>query len=139
MTELFYPIDRLSTIQLRELYSTYGKQGWTDAEYYELKPEGIKPPELPEWEILININADNKQNYFVFMLDCEDEQDGVMIGFGLSFHRDFAVYLHLPLELLDELVEKYAPYYSHDGQDDTFFYHGQRFRKPSKNYLNRIS
>jgi hypothetical protein len=113
----------LTTVRLRELYSAYRERGWIDSEYYEPTPEGVKPPKLPEWEILINISADNEENYFVFMLDHEDERDGIMIGFGLSFHRDFAVWLHLPPELLNEIVEKYALYSSHEGEGDVLFYH----------------
>ena len=30
-----------------------------------------------------------------------------MFGFGLSYYPDFAVYLHLPVTLLDEIIEKY--------------------------------
>jgi hypothetical protein len=77
------------------LYSTYRAQGWIDCDYCERTPAGVKPPELPEWEILININANDEHNYFVFMIDHEHEQDGIMIGFGLSFHRDFDVYLQM--------------------------------------------
>jgi hypothetical protein len=61
-----------------------------------------------EINYLLNIEAENEHNYFVFMLDNEDEQDGVMIGFGLTYHPDFSVYLHLPPQLLNELVEKYV-------------------------------
>jgi hypothetical protein len=81
---------------------------------------GVKPPELPEWEIVRNVNAGDEHNYFVFMENHEDEQEGIMIGFGLSFHRDFAVYLHLLTKLLIELVEKYALYCSHEGKEDVF-------------------
>jgi hypothetical protein len=42
------------------------------------------------------------------MIDCEDEKDGVMFGFGLVYHPDFAVYLHLPVSLLDEITEEYS-------------------------------
>jgi hypothetical protein len=134
MTERFYSIEHLTTAQLRELYSTYRVQGWIDSDYYELAPTGVKPPELPELEIVRNINADNKQNYFVFMLDCEGEQDGVMIGFGLSFHPDFAVYLHLPPGLLLELVEKYSLYHSHEGKEDVLFFHERK--KVTKTWLS---
>lgn len=126
MTERFYSIKHLTTVQLRELYSTYRVQGWIDSDYYELMPEGVTPPELPDWEIVRNINAGDEHNYFVFMEDCENEQDGIMIGFGMSFHRDFAVYLHLPPGLLIELVEKYALYCSHEGKEDVFFFHERK-------------
>lgn len=46
-------------------------------------------------------------NMFVFMLRHEDEQDGIMIGFGLTEHPAFGAYLHLDKSLLDEIVEKY--------------------------------
>ena len=32
-------------------------------------------------------------DYFVFMLDHEDEEDGVMTDFGLTYHEDFSAYL----------------------------------------------
>jgi hypothetical protein len=115
MTERFYTIKHLSTAQLRELYSAYRKQGWIDAEYHELMPEGIRPPELSEGEILLNIDAGDTHNYFAFMLDHPDEEDGIMIGFGMSYHPDFAVYLHLPPRLLDELIKKYALPGYHEG------------------------
>ena len=60
---------------------------------------------MSEADIILNIDADEAENYFVFMLDHED--DGVMISFSMLYH-DFAVFLHLPPELLDELVERYA-------------------------------
>jgi hypothetical protein len=132
MTERFYSIKHLTTAQLRELYSTYRLQGWIDGDYYKLTPAGVKPPELPEWEILRNITAGDDHNYFVFMLDCEGEQDGIMIGFGMSLHKDFAVYLHLPPGLLNEIVEKYGLYLSHEGKGDVLFYHE---RKNIKNIL----
>jgi len=62
---------------------------------------------LSEADVILNIDADDEHNYFVFMQDLEDEEDGVMISFSMTYH-DFAVFLHLPPELLDELVEKYA-------------------------------
>ena len=107
MIERFYSISHLSTEQLRELFLTYHSQGWYDSEYHKLTSAGVCPPELPVAEILLNIEANNK-NYFVFMFDHEDEEDGVMIGFGMSYHPDFSVYLHLPPELLNEVVEKFA-------------------------------
>jgi hypothetical protein len=133
MTERFYSIKHLTTAQLRELYSTYRSQGWIDFDYYKLTPAGVKPPELPEREILKNINTGDEHNYCVFMLDCEGEQDGIMIGFGMSRHEDFAVYLHLPPELLNEIVEKYGLYLSHEGKEDVLFYHEKRH---VKNMLN---
>ena len=108
MTERFYSIEHLSTPQLRELYIAYSKHGWTDAEFHELMPEGVKPPTLTEREIILNIDADDEHNYCVLMIDCEDEEDGIMIGLGMSEYPYFAVYLHLPLTILDELVEKYG-------------------------------
>jgi len=107
MTERFYSIEHLSTEQLRNLYRTYRKHGWIDAEYYRLMPAGVRPPALSEAEILLNIDAEDENNWFVFILDHQDEEDGVMISFGMSYHGDFAVYLHLPPELLNELVDKY--------------------------------
>ncbi|KAA6327007.1 hypothetical protein EZS27_023956 [termite gut metagenome] len=108
MAERFYSITHLSTERLRELYSSYRKHGWVDGDYYDLIPDGVTPPELPDEEILFNIDAGNEHNYFVFMAHHEDEEDGVMIGFGLSDYPSFAVYLHLPPEMLDELIEKYS-------------------------------
>ena len=107
MTERFYSIDHLSTEQLRNLYRTYRKHGWIEAEYYRLMPAGVRPPVLSEAEIILNIDAEDENNWFVFILDHEDDEDGVMIGFGMSYHGDFGVYLHLPPELLNEIVEKY--------------------------------
>ena len=102
---------------LRELYVSNIKYGWKDAEYHQLMPEGTKPPNLSDGEIILNINADNEHNYFVYMLGFEDEQDGVMIGFGLSYYPDFSVFLHLPPMMLDELIEKYALNDFHEAKD----------------------
>lgn len=106
--ERFYSIEHLSTAQLRELFSTYRDGGWVDFSYYDLMPEGVTPPQLPDELILRNINGGNEMNMFVFMLDHEDEQDGIMIGFGLTEYPEFAAYLHLDKSLLDEIVEKYG-------------------------------
>ncbi|MDD4108770.1 MAG: hypothetical protein PHH93_08635 [Prolixibacteraceae bacterium] len=106
--ERFYSIEHLSTAQLRELFSTYRDGGWVDFDYYKLMPEGVTPPQLPDELILHNINGGNEMNMFVFMLDHEDEQDGIMIGFGLTEYPEFAAYLHLDKSLLDEIVEKYG-------------------------------
>jgi hypothetical protein len=38
-----------------------------------------------------------------------------MIGFGMQDYPSYAVYLHLPPGLLNELVEKYSLYDSHEG------------------------
>ena len=108
MVERAYSLKHLSTEQLREMYYTYRPLGWIEGDYYELKPEGVNPPELSDEEIILNLDADNEKNYFVFMLGVEDEEDGVMIGFGLTNYQDFGIYLHLPPQLLDELVEKYS-------------------------------
>lgn len=108
MTERFYDISHLSTSRLQELYTTYIKKGWKDFDYYELHPEGARPAELSDAEVILNIDAEHEHNYCVLMIDCEDEKDGIMFGFGLSYYPDFAAYLHLPLNLLDELVSKYG-------------------------------
>lgn len=105
MTDRSYDITHLTTEQLRELYTSFRKQGWVDYSYIALRED--TPPELSDAEIILNIQARHDMNMFVFMLDYEDEEDGVMIGFGLTYHEDFAAYLHLPPRLLDELVEKY--------------------------------
>jgi len=106
--ERFYSISHLSTEQLRELFRTYRSHGWVECEFHALIPPDVQRPKLSDAEILLNIEAGNDHNYCVFMLDCEDEEDGVMFGFGMAYHPDFSVYLHLPPELLDEIVEKYA-------------------------------
>ncbi len=108
MIERFYDISHLSTYQLQELYRIYVRKGWKDFEYYDLKPDGIKPPELSDAEVILNIEAGHEDNYCVFMQDVEEEEDGIMFGLGLSYYTDFAVYLHLPCELLDELIQKYS-------------------------------
>ncbi len=59
-------------------------------------------------QIILNIQAGDEKNYFVFMLNHEDEEDGVMIGFGLNYHENFSAYLHLPPKYQKELIEKYA-------------------------------
>ena len=118
MVERFYSISHLSTAQLREMYATYRKQGWTDSEYLVQNPAGAFPPVLSEADVILNIDADDVGNYFVFMVDHEDEKDGVMISFSMSYH-DFAVFLHLPPELLDELVEKYALHHFREGKNMT--------------------
>lgn len=111
MTERFYDIKQLTTGQLRELFSSYRKQGWVDFEYYELS--GSKPSVLADAEIIMDIQTENEENYFVFMPGHEDEKDGVMVGFGLTYHEEFSAFLHLPPRFLDELVEKYGLENSH--------------------------
>jgi hypothetical protein len=108
MVERFYCIRHLSTQQLRELYTLYRSHGWIDSEYYEQDPEGNYPPELSDAEIILNIDAEDEDNYCVFMLNHEDEEDGIMFSFGMAYQSDFAVFLHLPPELLNEIVEKYG-------------------------------
>lgn len=105
--ERFYSIEHLSTGELRELFSSYRSGGWVDFDFYCLQLDGTVPPILPDDEIVRNINGDNPMNMFVFMLRHEDEQDGIMIGFGLTEYRAFGAYLHLDKSLLDEIVEKY--------------------------------
>ena len=106
--ERFYSIEHLSTEQLRDLFSSYHQQGWEDYEYCRLSPKGIKPNKLSNEEILSNMDAANKHNYFVYMFGHEDEQDGIMIGFDLTNYPLFGAYLHLDKGLLDEIVEKYG-------------------------------
>lgn len=105
--EKFYSIRHLSTGQLRDIYLQYRQKGWVDYSYYKLMPEGVTPSPLTDEEILSNIDAVNPSNYFVFMLNHEDEQDGIMIGFGLSSYPDFGVYLHLDKIFLNEIIKKY--------------------------------
>lgn len=120
MIEQFYAIDHLTTAQLRELFSTYRKQGWVDYEYYKLLPEGTTPPELSEEEILFNMDGADPHNYFVFMQGMEDEKDGIMIGFGLTDYPAFGAYLHLDESLLDEIVKKYGLKPTNTGMDLLF-------------------
>ena len=108
MTEVFYDMTHLTTDQLQELFTSYRKVGWIDYEYAVLDEHNPPIQERSDAEIILNIQANNEKNYFVFMLNHEDEKDGVMIGFGLNYHEDFSVYLHLPAKYLKELTEKYA-------------------------------
>lgn len=108
MVEVFYDISHLSTDELRELFTSYRRLGWVDYEY-EVLDENLPPIErLSDAEIILNIQADNENNHFVFMLNHEDEKDGVMIGFGLNYQEDFSAYLHLSPKYLKELIEKYG-------------------------------
>jgi len=108
MAEVFYDISYLTTDELRELFTSYRRFGWIDYEY-EILDENLPLIEpLSDAEIILNIQADNEKNYFVFMLNHEDEEDSVMIGFGLNYHEDFSAYLHLPSKYLKELIEKYG-------------------------------
>lgn len=107
MTECFYDISHLSTKQLQELCTTYIKKGWKDFDYYKLMPKEVYPPELSEVEVILNLDAEHKHNYCVFMIDFEGQKYGIMFGFGLSYYPDFATYLHLPVSLLDEITKKY--------------------------------
>ena len=108
MTEVFYEISHLTTDQLRELFTSYRKHGWVDYEYIEISEDNALIQNHSDAEIIMNIQAGDEKNYFVFMLNHEDEEDGVMIGFGLTYHQDYAAYLHLPPKYLKELIEKYA-------------------------------
>lgn len=121
MIEQFYSIKHLSTGQLRELFSAYRSRGWVDYDYYKLMPEGVTPPELSNEEILFNMDGANPHNYFVYMQGMEDEQDGIMIGFGLTDYPSFGAYLHLEESLLDEIVERYKLKATNAGVDNTLF------------------
>jgi len=109
MTERFYSIKHLSTVQLQELFGTYIKMGWKDAEFHDLFFEEVTPPQLTNEDIIMNIEAGRDTNYCVYMIGVEGEEDGIMFGFGMNYNEkyDYSVYLHLPIHLLDELVEKY--------------------------------
>jgi hypothetical protein len=108
MAEVFYDMSHLTTDELRELFTSYRKLGWIDYEY-ELLDENNPPIEpLSDAEIILNIDANDERNYFVFMLNHEDEKDGVMIGFGMGYHENFSTYLHLTPRYLKGLIEKYA-------------------------------
>jgi hypothetical protein len=101
-------MSHLTTDELRELFTSYRKFGWIDYEYEKLDENNPPIQPLSDAEIILNIQADNDKNYFVFMLNHEDEEDGVMIAFGLSYYEDFSAYLHLPPKYLKKLIEKYA-------------------------------
>lgn len=122
MLERFYDIGHLTTKQLQDLYRTYIKKGWKDFEYYELKPKSAPRPELTDGEVLLNIEAGHEANYCVFMQDVEGEEDGIMIALGLSYFDDFAVFLHLPAELLDEIIQKYSLTIINESKDQTLSY-----------------
>ena len=107
MAEVFYDISHLTTDELRELFTSYRKLGWIDYEYEVLDENNPPIQSLSDAEIILNIQADKERNYFVFMLNHEDEEDGVMIGFWLSYHDGFFAYLHLSPKYLKELIEKY--------------------------------
>lgn len=107
MAEVFYDMTHLSTDELREMFTSYRKLGWIDYEYEILDENNPPIQPLSDADIILNIQADNEKNYFVFMLNHEDEEDGVMIGFGLDYHEDFSAYLHLAPKYLKELIEKY--------------------------------
>ncbi|NDV64640.1 hypothetical protein [Bacteroides sp. 224] len=107
MIEQFYSIDHLTTNELRDLYDTYRPQGWVDYEYYDRMIEGVTPPTLSDNEIMFNIDAASDRNYFVYMEGMEEEEDGVMIGFGLTEYPSYGVYLHLHKKLLKDIVKKY--------------------------------
>jgi hypothetical protein len=108
MAEVFYDISHLTTDQLRELFTSYRKQGWIDYEYEFLDENNPPIQPLSDADIILNIQAGYQKNHFVFMLNHEDEEDGVMISFTLNYHEDFSAYLHLPPKYLPELIEKYA-------------------------------
>ncbi|MBB4035413.1 hypothetical protein GGR21_001306 [Dysgonomonas hofstadii] len=125
MTERFYSIKHLSTAQLQELYATYIKRGWKDAEFHDLFFEDVTPPQITDEEIILNIQAGRDTNYCVYMIGVEGEEDGIMFGFGMNYNQryDYSVYLHLPLGLLDELIEKYqlaeiSPVKNYDSIED---------------------
>jgi len=98
----------LTTDELRELFTSYRRLGWIDYEYEVLDENLPLIESLSDAEIILNIQVDNEKNYFVFMLNHEDEEGGVMIRFGLNYYEDFSVYLHLPPKYLKELIEKNA-------------------------------
>jgi len=108
MAEIFYDITHLTTDELRELFTSYRKLGWIDYQYEILDEDNPPIQPLSDAEIILNIQAENEKNYFVFMLNHEDEEDGVMIGFGLSYYENFSAFLHLSPKYLKELIEKYA-------------------------------
>ncbi len=108
MAEIFYDMSHLTTDELRELFTSYRKLGWIDYEYEVLDESHPPIQTLSDAEVILNIQAGDERNYFVFMLNHEDEEDGVMIGFGLNYQEYFSAYLHLSPKYLKELIEKYA-------------------------------
>ncbi|KAA6331782.1 hypothetical protein EZS27_019646 [termite gut metagenome] len=108
MAEVFYDMTHLTTDEFRELFTSYRKLGWIDYEYEVLDENNPPIQPLLDAEIILNIQAGNEKNYFVFMLNHEDEKDGVMIGFGLTYYEGFSAYLHLSPKYLKELIEKYS-------------------------------
>jgi hypothetical protein len=106
--EAFYDMTHLTTDELRGLFTCYRKFGWVDYEYEVLDENNPPIQSLSDADIILNIQAEDEKNYFVFMLNHEGEEDGVMIGFGLNYYEDFSAYLHLPPKYLKELIEKYA-------------------------------
>lgn len=124
--ERFYSIEHLSTEQLRELFSDYRSRGWVDYEFYRLLPKGVTPPELPDEEIRSNIDAADPHNYFVYMIDHEDEQDGIMIAFGLTEYPEFGAYLHLDKSLLGEIVTRYGLKESNTGREHLFLFDSEK-------------
>jgi hypothetical protein len=131
MTERFYDISHLTTDRLRELFSSYRKYGWVDFEHYQLMPE-VDPITLFDVEVILNIQAGNEGNYFVYILNYEDEEDGVMIGLGLTYYEGFSAFLHLPPRFLSELVEKYNLTNSHEARNYTVneFLIEEQMKKP---------
>ena len=107
MAEVFYDMTHLTTDELRELFTCYRKFGWVDYEYEVLDENNPPIQPLSDADIILNIQAEDEKNYFVFMLNHENEEDGVMIGFGLNYHDDFSAYLHLPAKYLKELIDRY--------------------------------
>ena len=107
MTERFFDISHLTTDQLRELFTEYRKFGWIDYEYIEISEANQPIQKLSDPDIILNIQSGNEGNYLVFMLDYEDEKDGIMIGFGLTYHQEFCTFLHLPPSYLNELISRY--------------------------------
>lgn len=71
-------------------------------------PEGVHPPELSDAKVIRNLEGKHKYSYCVFMIDYEGEKDGIMFGFVLPHYPDFAICLHLPASLSDEILEKYS-------------------------------
>jgi hypothetical protein len=104
--ERFFPLNHLTVEQLRDLYRDACQVGKLLVEYDQPGIEGHYEVNLPEDEILKNINGES-QNYLVFHEDFEGDPDATTIAFPLLEDPFTTAYIDIDNARLDWFVKKY--------------------------------
>lgn len=105
--ERFFPLEHLTTGQLRRMYRDARKLGKLLIEYDQPGVEGHYELDLPEDQVLENISAES-QNYLVFHENFENEPDATTVAFLLLKYPFTTVYVDIDNARLNWFVKKYS-------------------------------